>query len=102
MNGARIAFGFAESVLDDMNNFDTATSAAYHTPLALTLNDTFTRAFAGDVMDVNKKGGERVAPELLSKKLSVGGSDAFIFASTKFKKLVNLQGQRVLKGLTRP
>jgi hypothetical protein len=89
LNGARIAFGFAESVLDDMNNFDTATSAAYHTARAYSraLNDTFTRAFAGDVMDVNKKGGERIAPELLSQKLSVGGSDATYLRIDQIQKV---------------
>ena len=78
LNGARVAFGLGEAILTDMNNFDVATTSAYHTARAYSkaLNDTFTRAFAGDVMDTTRKGAERIAPELLSTKLAVGGSDA--------------------------
>jgi hypothetical protein len=78
LNGARVAFGLGEAILRDMNNFDVATTSAYHTARAYSkaLNDTFTRAFAGDVMDTTRKGAERIAPELLSTKLAVGGSDA--------------------------
>jgi hypothetical protein len=89
VNGARIAFGLAESMLDDMNNFDGATTAAYHTARAYSraLNDTFTRAFAGDVLDVNKKGAERIAPELLSHKLAIGGSDATYLRIDQIQKV---------------
>jgi hypothetical protein len=100
LNGARIAFGLAESMLDDMNNFDVATTAAYHTARAYSraLNNTFTRAFAGDVMDVNKKGAERVAPELLSTKLAVGGSDATYLRIDQIQKVGQFAKDNAFEG----
>ena len=100
LNGARIAFGLAESMLDDMNNFDVATTAAYHTARAYSraLNNTFTRAFAGDVMDVNKKGAERIAPELLSQKLAVGGSDATYLRIDQIQKVGQFAKENAFEG----
>ena len=100
LNGARIAFGLAESMLDDMNNFDVATTAAYHTARAYSraLNNTFTRAFAGDVMDVNKKGAERIAPELLSTKLAVGGSDATYLRIDQIQKVGQFAKDNAFEG----
>ena len=100
LNGARIAFGLAEAMLDDMNNFDVATTAAYHTARAYSraLNDTFTRAFAGDVMDVNKKGAERIAPELLSQKLAVGGSDATYLRIDQIQKVGQFAKDNAFEG----
>ena len=52
-------------------------SAAYEVARAYSraLNDTYTRAFAGDLLAVQKSGAERLSPELLAHRLLQGGSD---------------------------
>jgi hypothetical protein len=43
------------------------------------LNDTFTRAFAGDVLARKKSGAKRLPPELLANSILTGGGDATAF-----------------------
>ena len=75
---ARMAHAFADDLLSDLESFPEGTSIAYDSARAFSrsLNDTFTRAFAGDVLTLDKRGAQRVAPELLHKKLFVSGDDA--------------------------
>ena len=77
-DGARVAFSFAEAILKDLDekmpeganlSYDIARS------YSRALNDTYTRAFAGDLLAVQKSGAERLAPELLAHRLLQGGSD---------------------------
>jgi len=77
-NAARIASNFADGLLDDLNNgIPEGENAAYDIARAYSksLNDTFTRAFAGRALEKGKTGAERIAPELLAQRLMTGGSD---------------------------
>tara|TARA_R100000995_G_scaffold84717_1_gene64457 strand:- start:576 stop:4367 length:3792 start_codon:yes stop_codon:yes gene_type:complete len=75
---ARMAHAFADDLLSDLESFPEGASIAYDSARAFSrsLNDTFTRAFAGDILTMDKRGAQRVAPELLHKKLFVSGDDA--------------------------
>ena len=75
---ARIAHAFAADLLLDLESFPEGASAAYDSARAYSrsLNDVFTRAFAGDILSLDKKGGSRINPELLHNRLFTGGDDA--------------------------
>ena len=77
LNNARIAFGFADGLLDDLNSLPDGSNMAYDMARAYSksLNDTFTRAFAGELVDKTRKGADRLAPELLANRLFQGGDD---------------------------
>lgn len=66
-NSARLAYGFAQALMRDLDNFDTG-DAAYNTARAYTraLNDAFTRSFVGDVLAQTKTGALKVAPEMIA------------------------------------
>ena len=79
---ARIAFETADALLEDLQSVaelggGEAFQFAYNTARAYSkaLNDTFTRSFAGETQATVKTGAERLAPELLSKRLLQGGND---------------------------
>ena len=77
-NAARIASNFADGLLDDLNfSISEGENAAYDIARSYSrsLNDTFTRAFAGRALEKGKTGAERIAPELLAQRLMTGGSD---------------------------
>lgn len=77
-NAARVASNFANGLLDDLNNsIPTGENSAYDIARAYSrsLNDVFTRAFAGRVFDKSKTGANRLSPELLAQRLQSGGSD---------------------------
>ena len=75
---ARMAHAFADDLLSDLESFPEGASIAYDSARAFSrsLNDTFTRAFAGDILTLDKRGAQRFAPELLHRKLFVSGDDA--------------------------
>ena len=77
LNAARVASRFADGLLDDLNSIPEGANAAYDIARAYSrsLNDTFTRAFAGRAIEKSKTGAEKIAPELLAQRLMVGGSD---------------------------
>jgi hypothetical protein len=73
---AHVAFKMADAMLEDLNSAvgeDAAYTVARNYSRAL--NDTFTRAFAGDALQTTKTGAERIAPELLADRLFRGGAD---------------------------
>jgi len=78
-NAARIASNFAEGLLDDLTySLPEGENVAYDIARAYSrsLNDTFTRSFAGKAFEKAKTGSQRIAPELLANRLMTGGSDA--------------------------
>ena len=76
-NSARIAFDFADAILKDINSVPEGQDIAYDTARAFSksLNDVFTRAFAGDILAKDKTRSTRLAPELLSSSLLRGGAE---------------------------
>ena len=77
LNAARVASRFADGLLNDLNSVPEGANAAYDIARAYSasLNNTFTRAFAGRAVEKGKTGAEKIAPELLAQRLMVGGSD---------------------------
>lgn len=83
---ARIHGQLAESVLDDLNvafngvpAYDTARS------YSKSLNDTFTRSFAGKATSKGKF-GDKIPPELLLKKATAGGAEATSIQMTELEE----------------
>ena len=77
-NEARIAFDMADAMLLDLENaFGESPDTAYSVARSYSrsLNDTFTRAFGGKVLQTERTGAERIAPELLASRLFQGGND---------------------------
>jgi len=77
LNAARVAHNFADGLLNDLSSLPEGDNAAYDMARAYSrsFNDTFSRAFAGRIIEKSKTGAEKVAPELLAQRLMVGGSD---------------------------
>ena len=85
---ARIAGQYADILLEQLNQFpDESFTVPYREARAYSraLNDTFTRAFAGDILQQNAKGGTRDAPELLADRLLRGS------ASNTFLRINQIQ-----------
>lgn len=79
-NKARIAYDMADALLSDLNNapdVDADWRTAYDMARSYSkaLNDTYTRAFGGEVLAKKRSGAEKMAPELLAKRLLQGGND---------------------------
>jgi len=74
---ARVAYGFAEALLDDLNGAPEGLNAAFDTARSYSkaLNDVYTRAFAGNVLAKSKTGAQRQSPELLHKNLMTSDAD---------------------------
>jgi len=66
-NSSRLAYGFAQALMRDLNNFETG-DASYNTARAYTkaLNDSFTRTFAGDILAKDRSGAFKTAPEMIA------------------------------------
>lgn len=79
LDEARIAFELADALLLDMNSVSrTEGGAAYEIARSFSrsLNDTFTRSFAGQQMRKTPSGAYRNAPELFWQATEAGTSDA--------------------------
>ncbi len=70
-SGARIAYGFAEALMRDLESFPQGVDPAYDTARAYSraFNDAYTRTFAGDVLGVSKTGAPKVAPEQIANDI---------------------------------
>ena len=81
-NSARIANEMASSMLDDLGGASLGPEAEnyrflYDTARAYSrsLNDTFTRAFAGEATKTKGSGAASMGPELLARRILQGGND---------------------------
>jgi len=70
-NSARIAYGFADALLEDLESFPEGVDPAYDTARSYSraFNDAFTRTFVGEAMGDVKTGAPKVAPEMLANDL---------------------------------
>ena len=67
------ASSVAQRGVDDLSENELALVQANNFSRAL--NDTFTRAFGGQVLARDARGGQRMIPELLGRSLTAGGDD---------------------------
>ena len=101
-NEARIAYAFAEGLLDDLNGLEAVADAAYQTARSYSraLNDTFTRTFAGDILGTAKTGEPRIAPELLAKRVLSGGVDPTLLRVNQLKNIATFMRTQNVPGAT--
>ena len=99
-NASRIAFGFAEALLDDLNSAPEGVNVAFDNARAFSksLNDVYTRAFAGNILAKSKSGAEKLAPELLHTKLFVGGADPTYFRVQQIQDIGLFAKEQGLEG----
>ena len=81
----------AESVLDDLSAMK---NPAYDKArqFSRTLNDYFTRSYAGDLVAVNKKGAEKLPPEILVAKAFGSGADVTAHRMADIEDAVGMMG----------
>jgi len=101
-NEARIAYAFAEGLLDDLNGLEAVADASYQTARSYSraLNDTFTRTFAGDILGTAKTGEARIAPELLAKRVLSGGVDPTLLRVNQLKNIATFMRTEGVPGAT--
>ena len=101
-NEARIAYAFAEGLLDDLNGLEAVADASYQTARSYSraLNDTFTRTFAGDILGTAKTGEPRIAPELLAKRVLSGGVDPTLLRVNQLKNIATFMRTEGVPGAT--
>jgi hypothetical protein len=81
----------AESVLDDLSSMK---NPAYDKArqFSRTLNDYFTRSYAGDLIAVNKKGAEKLPPEILVARAFGSGADVTAHRMADIEDAVGMMG----------
>jgi len=96
---AHVAFKMADAMLEDLNGA-VGTDGAYTVARSYSraLNDTFTRAFAGNALETTKTGAERIAPELLADRLFRGGADPTYLRLQEINDIGTFMTQQGLEG----
>ena len=102
-NNARVAYSMADAMLDDLQNARAEGDdwrVAYDVARAYSrsLNDTFTRAFAGTAMATQRTGAERIAPELLASRLLQGGNDPTYLRVLQINEIGDFAAREGLEG----
>jgi len=92
---ARIAGRYADILLAQLDEFpDESFTVPYREARAFSrsLNDTFTRAFAGNILEQNAKGGTRDAPELLADRLLRGSASSTLLRINQIQEAGRFMG----------
>ncbi len=99
---ARIAYAFADGLLDDLNGLEAVADASYQTARSYSraLNDTFTRTFVGDILGTAKTGEARIAPELLANRVLAGGVDPTLLRVKQLKNIATFMRTEGVPGAT--
>ena len=73
-SGSRIAYGFAQALLRDLESFPEGTNPGYAIARSYSraLNDAFTRTFAADVLGVRKTGAPKIPQEQVANDIFNG------------------------------
>jgi len=73
-DGSRVAYGFAEALLQDLKSLPEGQNPAYQTARAYSraLNDAFTRTFAGEILGVKTTGAAKIPPEQMANDIFNG------------------------------
>jgi len=97
---ARVAYGFAEALLDDLNGAPEGLNAAFDTARSYSkaLNDVYTRAFAGNVLAKSKTGAQRQSPELLHKNLMTSDADVSYIRIKQIEDIGNFAKEQGIEG----
>jgi len=102
---ASIAYQMADALLRDLGNVPPEPGqqnfrAAYDQARVYSkaLNDTFTRAFAGDALETTTDRGLRIAPELLANRLLQGGNDPTYLRVQQINDIGTFQMENGIEG----
>jgi hypothetical protein len=105
LDGARVAFRMADALLKDIENArpegdDWRIAYSMARAYSRSLNDTYTRTFAGRSLSTQSSGEERIAPELLAKTLLQSGNDATYLRTLQIQELGQFALKEDLPGAT--
>ena len=105
LDGARVAFRMADALLKDIENArpegdDWRIAYSMARAYSRSLNDTYTRTFAGRSLSTQRSGEERIAPELLAKTLLQSGNDATYLRTLQIQELGQFALKEDLPGAT--
>jgi len=97
---ARVAYGFAEALLDDLNGAPEGLNIAFDTARGYSkaLNDVYTRAFAGNVLAKSKTGAQRQSPEMLHKNLMTADADVSYLRIKQIEDIGNFAKEQGIEG----
>jgi hypothetical protein len=102
-NNARVAYSMSDALLDDLQNArgegdDWRIAYDMARAYSRSLNDTFTRAFAGNALATQRTGAERIAPELLASRLLQGGNDPTYLRTLQINEIGAFAAREGLEG----
>lgn len=94
---ARVFGHLAESALEDLGGVPGVEAARDY---SRTLNDVFTRSFAGDALASNSRGGSRIPPETLMRRATAGGREITALRLAELERAVQMGSPEAANELT--
>ena len=96
MDQARLAFGFADALLKDLESFPEGVNFNYDVARSYSksFNDAYTRSFVSDLLGTDKAGGQRIAPEMLKREFQ--NLDAAYLNTKQLDDIGQFQQQELL------
>ena len=99
-SGSSFMYGIAEAILDDLDNAPEGVNQALDIARAYSksLNDVYTRAFAGNVLAKSKTGAQRQSPEMLHKNLMTADADVSFIRIKQIEDIGNFAKEQGIEG----
>jgi hypothetical protein len=99
-SGSSFMYGIAEAILDDLDNAPEGVNQALDIARAYSksLNDVYTRAFAGNVLAKSKTGAQRQSPEMLHKNLMTADADVSYIRIKQIEDIGNFAKEQGIEG----
>ena len=99
MDQARLAFGFADALLKDLESFPEGVNYNYDVARAYSksFNDAYTRSFVSELLGTDKTGRQRIAPEMLKREFQ--NLDAAYLNTKQLDDIGQFQQQELLGNL---
>ena len=96
MDQARLAFGFADALLKDLESFPEGVNYNYDVARAYSksFNDAYTRSFVSELLGTDKTGRQRIAPEMLKREFQ--NLDAAYLNTKQLDDIGQFQQQELL------
>ena len=96
MDQARLAFGFADALLKDLESFPEGVNFNYDVARSYSksFNDAYTRSFVSDLLGTDKAGGQKIAPEMLKREFQ--NLDAAYLNTKQLDDIGQFQQQELL------
>jgi len=96
MDQARLAFGFADALLKDLESFPEGVNFNYDVARSYSksFNDAYTRSFVSDLLGTDKTGRQKIAPEMLKREFQ--NLDAAYLNTKQLDDIGQFQQQELL------